>query len=146
MKILFYGINFAPELIGVGKYSSETVEYLVSQGHDVRVVAAPPYYPQWRVDPAYRAARYRRETIHGAQVWRVPLWVPRRPTGLMRLIHLMSFAASSIPVLLMQWRWKPDLVFQVAPTLFCSFGALALGHVTGARTWLHIQDFESQCA
>ena len=52
MKILFYGINFAPELIGVGKYSSETVEYLVSQGHDVRVVAAPPYYPQWRVDPA----------------------------------------------------------------------------------------------
>ena len=47
MKILLYGINFAPELTGIGKYTGE----LAARGHEVRVVTAPPYYPAWAVSP-----------------------------------------------------------------------------------------------
>jgi len=49
MRILIYGINFSPELTGIGKYSGEMAEWLVAHGHKVRVVTAPHYYPQWRV-------------------------------------------------------------------------------------------------
>ena len=50
MRILIHGINFSPELTGIGKYSGEMAEWLAARGHEVRVVTAPPYYPQWRVD------------------------------------------------------------------------------------------------
>ena len=42
MKILLYGINYPPELTGIGKYSGEVAESLAKQGHDVRVITAPP--------------------------------------------------------------------------------------------------------
>jgi colanic acid biosynthesis glycosyl transferase WcaI len=42
MKILLYGINFAPELTGIGKYTGELAAWLAARGHDVRVVTAPP--------------------------------------------------------------------------------------------------------
>ena len=38
MKILLYGINYSPELTGIGKYSGEMARWLAAQGHDVRVV------------------------------------------------------------------------------------------------------------
>jgi len=48
MKILVYGINYSPELTGIGKYTGEMVEWMASQGHDVRVITAPPYYRSGR--------------------------------------------------------------------------------------------------
>ena len=44
MKILIYGINFAPEPVGVGRYTGEMAERLKKEGHDVRVITALPYY------------------------------------------------------------------------------------------------------
>ena len=41
MKILVYGINYSPELTGIGKYTGEMVEWLAAQGHEVRVITAP---------------------------------------------------------------------------------------------------------
>ena len=49
LKILLYGINFAPELTGIGKYTGEMAAWLAERGHAVRVVTAPPYYPDWKV-------------------------------------------------------------------------------------------------
>jgi len=54
MRILLYSANFAPEPVGIGKYSGEMANWLIANGHEVRVVAAPPYYPNWRVDAGYR--------------------------------------------------------------------------------------------
>jgi len=52
VKILIHGINFSPELTGIGKYTGEMAEWLTLRGHELRVVTAPPYYPQWQVaDP-----------------------------------------------------------------------------------------------
>src|SRR5215813_12228375 len=53
MRILIYSANFAPEPTGVGKYSGEMAAWLVDRGHEVRVVAAPPYYPDWKLDAHY---------------------------------------------------------------------------------------------
>ncbi len=59
MKILVYGINYSPELTGIGKYTGEMVEWLAAQGHEVRVITAPPYYPQWQVGENYSAWQYK---------------------------------------------------------------------------------------
>jgi hypothetical protein len=56
MKILVYGINYSPELTGIGKYTGEMVEWMASQGHDVRVITAPPYYPEWKVGALLKLA------------------------------------------------------------------------------------------
>lgn len=146
MKILMYCLNYAPELTGIGKYTSEQAEWLVAQGHEVRVITAPPYYPEWRIAEGYSASSYTREMRNGVTVLRAPLWVPRKPSGLKRLVHLATFAASTLPLLFWQARWKPDAVFIVEPPLFCSPATLLFGKVFGSKTWLHIQDFEVDAA
>lgn len=141
MKILVYGINYSPELTGIGKYTGEMVEWLAAEGHEVRVITAPPYYPQWQVGENYSAWRYKREE-GAATVWRCPLYVPKQPSTLKRLLHLGSFAASSFFPLMAQRRWKPDRIIGVVPTLFCTPGMRLLVKLSGARTVLHIQDYE----
>ncbi|CAB3780919.1 D-inositol-3-phosphate glycosyltransferase [Paraburkholderia ultramafica] len=146
MKILIYGLNYAPELTGVGKYTAEMAVLLASRGHEVRVVCAPPYYPEWRVSAGYAAWRYRRETRDGVTLWRAPLWVPSQPTGIKRMLHLASFAASSLPLLARHALWRPDAVMLIAPTLMCAPATLLLARITRASAWLHIQDYEVDAA
>jgi len=146
MKVLIYGVNYAPELTGIGKYSGEMAEWLAAQGHEVRVVTAPPYYPQWQVAGGYAAARYRREQLSGVQVWRCPLYVPARPSGLRRILHLASFALSSLPVMLRQAFWRPQVIVVIEPPLFCAPAAWLSARLSGAKCWLHVQDFEVDAA
>ena len=146
LKILLYGINFAPELTGIGKYTGEMAVWLAAQGHDVRVVTAPPYYPDWQVRPGYSGTTWRRERWQGVDVWRCPLWVPAQPGGAKRLLHLASFALGSLPVMLRQIFWRPDVVWVVEPALFCAPTARGVARLGGARAWLHVQDFEVDAA
>lgn len=145
-KVLLYSINFAPELTGIGKYNAEMVRWLTARGYQVRVVTAPPYYPQWQVAEGYTASRYRREQWCGADVWRCPIWVPKRLSGAARLMHLLSFALSSLPVVFLQMFWRPGVVFVVEPPLAASPIALLLAKLFRARAWLHVQDFEVDAA
>jgi colanic acid biosynthesis glycosyl transferase WcaI len=146
LRILVHGINFAPELTGIGKYTGEMVEWLAGRGHTVRVVTTPPYYPQWNIQPGFSACRYRREVRGGATVWRCPLWVPGARSGPKRLLHLASFAASSKPVMLGHAAWRPDVVMAIAPALMSAPVAWMTARLCGARAWLHIQDFEVDTA
>lgn len=146
MKILVYGINYAPELTGIGKYTAEMAEALAAKGHDVRVVCAPPYYPEWRVASGYRGTRYGTEYRNGVRLWRAPLWVPQRPSAVSRVVHLASFALSSFPVMLRHALWRPDVVICIAPSLLNAPGGLVVARLSGAHAWLHIQDYEVDAA
>jgi colanic acid biosynthesis glycosyl transferase WcaI len=147
LRILVYGLNYTPELTGVGKYTGEMAAWLARRGHDVRVIAAPPYYPAWRIRDEYRNTLYRTErSAGGPTVFRTPLYVPAKPTGAKRLIHLFSFMLGSLPVVFRQLWWNPEVVFTVEPTFFCAPSALLLARLTGAPSWLHIQDFEVDAA
>ena len=146
MKILLYSANFAPEPIGIGKYSGEMAAWLATQGHQVRVVAAPPYYPAWQLGAGYAWPPYRREQWQGVDVWRAPLWVPRNPGGMLRVVHLLTFALSSLPVMLIQVFWRPNVVMTVAPAFVCAPVGWLTARLCGAKAWLHIQDFEVDVA
>ena len=80
------------------------------------------------------------------EIVRCPIFVPRRPTGVRRILHLLTFAATSFPVLVLQLLWQPRIVMVVAPTLFAVPVALVLARAVGAVTWLHVQDFDVEAA
>lgn len=142
MKILIYSINFPPELTGVGKYSGEMAKWLAEKGHDIRVVTAMPYYPNWKIFKEYSGKCYIREKIDNLDVWRSFHYVPKSASTVKRVLHLISFAATSIPNLFAQILWRPTIVFVLEPTFFCAPSALIVAKLSGSKAWLHIQDFE----
>jgi colanic acid biosynthesis glycosyl transferase WcaI len=79
-------------------------------------------------------------------VFRCPIWVPRAPRGIKRLLHLASFGLSSSPAMLCQVAWRPQVVLLIEPTLFCSLHALLVASCSKAKVWLHVQDFEVDAA
>lgn len=145
-KLLIYSLNFAPELTGIGKYNGEMAEWLARQGYEVRVISAPPYYPAWKVAEGYSSYAYRKENWKGIEVYRCPVWVPGRVTGLKRLFHLASFALSSLPVLFRQMWWRPDVCVVIEPPLAISPFAVLFTRLFGVKAWLHVQDFEADAA
>jgi putative colanic acid biosynthesis glycosyltransferase WcaI len=159
VRILIHGLNFAPELVGVGKYTGEMAEWLAARGHEVRAVTAPPFNPEWKVARGFSSSRYSREcclprrqpvaelresaALGSLTVLRCPLWIPLQPSTAKRILHLASFALTSFLVMMRQVFWRPEVVLVVEPTLFCLPAALIAGQFCQARTWLHVQDFEA---
>jgi colanic acid biosynthesis glycosyl transferase WcaI len=146
MRILIHGINFSPELVGIGKYTGEMAAFLVNQGHQVRVVTALPYYPDWRVQPGYSPWKYRQESIEGVRVYRCPIFISNKPSGLARIFHLVSFAITSAPLVVAQAAWKPNLVMSIVPAIAGAPFAWLTARLAGCPAWLHIQDFELDSA
>lgn len=156
MRILIHGINFSPELTGIGKYSGDMAAWLAAQGHEVRVVAAPPYYPQWSIAEGFSNG-WGKDRANPPQppfekkggsivIYRCPLWVPAKPSGLKRVLHLASFALSSFPIMLSQIFWRPAVVLVVEPPLFCAPQAWLVARLSGGKAWLHVQDYEVDAA
>src|SRR5579862_2742610 len=147
MRILIFGLNFAPELTGIGKYTGEMAAWFAARGHKVSVITTRPYYPEWRGTPGLAAWTWHSETWQGCRVIRCPLYVPQRPTGLRRILHLSSFGLSSIPAAAVQAAsGRADLVAVMAPTLFSAPAGLALARLTSAKAWLHVLDLEVDAA
>ncbi len=141
MKFLLYSINHTPELTGIGKYNGELAPALAQYGIETHVLTAPPYYPEWQVHDGFKN-QWSRSQKNDVAVYRCPLYVPKKVTTIKRLIHLSSFAFSSALRLVTLLRLKPDVVFLVQPTLFCAPATLLYCKLTGAKSVMHIQDFE----
>ena len=90
MRVLIYTLNYYPEKVGIGKYTGEMVEWLKKEGIQCTVVSAQPYFPIWK------ASSYK--YFISEEVIRCPIWVPRQPNGVKRIIHLLSFSLTSLPV------------------------------------------------
>lgn len=147
MKILIVGLNYSPEIVGIAVYTSGLAEALVRRGHEVRVIAGKPYYPTWEVEPAFRGRWLRKATESGVDITRVAHYVPRKPSGGRRIAHHISFALSSfLPTLVSARRFRPDVVFTVAPSLIAAPVAALAAKLAGGKAWLHIQDFEVEAA
>lgn len=145
-RVFIYGINYAPEPIGVGRYTGEIGAYLVGQGIEVEVVTAVPHYPGWAVRDGYRN-RFSVERLAGARVTRCPILLKTEMRGIWRAIAPFTFALTSAPVAI--WRilkTRPDTVLCVEPTLLSVPAALFAAKIVGARTVLHVQDLEIDAA
>lgn len=147
LRLLVIGLNFAPEITGVGKYTGEMAAWLAGRGHAVSVVTTEPYYPEWKRASGLRRWTWRAEIWQGCRVTRCPLYVPRRISGARRVLHLGSFALSSIPAAAARLiGGRADIVAAIAPTLLSAPLALATARLISAKAWLHVQDLEIDAA
>lgn len=148
MKLLVLGINYAPEIISTAVYTTGLSEAMASYGHEVSVVTAQPYYPGWKVFQDYPKYGYRCEQpSENLSVVHCPHYVPRTPSGARRILHHASFALTAAPrALWLAIKKRPDVVFVVAPSLITAPVGWAVARLTGAKCWLHIQDFEVEAA
>jgi len=147
MRILIFGINYSPELTGIGKYTGEMGTWLVARGHDVAVVTAKPYYPEWEIHPVYRRGGWMKEQWDGATVYRVPLYVPKEVTAKKRVLHELSFLGGVLPpwfALLLKKKY--DVVISISPPFHLGFYAWAYAKLRGAKLVTHIQDLQVDAA
>jgi colanic acid biosynthesis glycosyl transferase WcaI len=97
MHLLVIGINYAPEQTSVAPFTTGLCEHLVECGHQVSVMTAFPYYPQWRVHDKYRGLLYKRERINGVDIRRVIHFVPSKPRNFaQRVLHDISFSFNAL--------------------------------------------------
>src|SRR3546814_9968578 len=116
---------------------------MARDGHGVAVIAANPSYPHWRLFDGYSAWRWSRRNEDGVDTHRCPVFIPSRVSGGTRILHYASFAASAAaPALKLAYTFRPDVVLLVAPTLVAAPPALMTARLAGAKTCLHVQDFE----
>ncbi|RDE09142.1 WcaI family glycosyltransferase [Pelagibacterium lacus] len=147
MKVLILGLNYAPETIGIGIYTAGMAEYLAEAGHSVRVIAAKPYYPQWKIMDGHSPFGWSRRNENDVRITRVPHYIPANPTTARRLLHHLSFAlGSAVPALWSGIVWRPDIVLTIAPSLIAAPVARIAALCAGAKSWLHVQDFEVEAA
>jgi len=120
--------------------------WLADHGHEVRVVAAPPYYPAWKTDSKVLVAAIqaramaRRRRLASAPLGAEGAW-GGHPDSALAVVAIMSF-----PVMVWQTFWRPDLVLTVAPAFVCAPAALLTARLAHAKSWLHLQDFEIDVA
>ncbi|MCK8781508.1 WcaI family glycosyltransferase [Rhizobium sp. NTR19] len=145
-SIVVYGMNYTPELVGVGKYTGEIARHLSDEGWNVTVVTTPPHYPAWQVSKGYRNS-YSRTEDNGIRVFRTPLILRDRMQGIWRLLAPLSFAVTSAPIAVWQiLRRRPQIVFCIEPTLLAAPVAIVAARLVGAKVILHVQDLEVDAA
>jgi len=147
VRLLIHGMNYAPELLGIGRYTGELGAYLASRGHRVTVLTAAPYYPQWRVREDYRPQRWRREWRDGVEVLRAPQYVPARVSSLGRLLQECSFGASCLywwSTCLLQRPW--DAMVAVCPPMTSGLVPGLLARRLAVPLVIHVQDLQLDAA
>lgn len=147
MKIFIYGINYAPELAGIGKYTGELAEWLANQKHEVEVFTGKPYYPEWEVPASYKKKWWYTEQVNKVKIHRSPLYVPKQLNSLKRIWHEFSFIICLIPFWFVSlFQKKADIVIVIAPPFH--LGLLALCYVKLKRTKIlyHVQDLQIDAA
>jgi len=147
MRILIYGINYSPELTGIGKYTGEMGSWLADKGNQVEVVTTMPYYPDWAVNTSYKGKLWHTEVIDGVQVHRCPFYVPATVTSAKRILHEFSFVLSSL------FYWIPifftrrfDIVICISPPFHLGLIPVLYSLFRGVPLWCHIQDLQIDMA
>ncbi len=147
MRLLFYGLNYHPELTGIGKYTGEACERLAAQAHDVEVITTPPYYPAWQVNKEYRGKNWYTETLNGVKVHRCPFYIPKKVTAVKRILMEMTFITSSLVYWLPKFfSKKPDAVVCVVHPFQLGMLPLIYRKIRGVPFVYHIQDLQIDIA
>lgn len=144
MKVVVWGINYAPELTGIGPYNRALCEHLWAAGHEVRMVTTFAYYPAWQKKPEDRGKLYRTDVINGVPVHRCWHYVPKRVTTLKRIFHEASFLTTTFLRLLFLPR--PDIYVVVSPPLLLGLAVRTLQLFKRRPYVFHVQDLQPDAA
>ncbi|TLD68411.1 colanic acid biosynthesis glycosyltransferase WcaI [Phragmitibacter flavus] len=144
MRVIVCGINYAPEMIGIGPCNTALCEWLKAQGHDVVMVTAFPYYPSWKKREEDRGRWSSKEMVNGVEVHRCWHYVPEHPTVVKRMLHEASFVKTSFLKQMMLPR--ADVYMVVSPPLVLGVSAWLVSLMKRAPFVFHVQDLQPDAA
>jgi colanic acid biosynthesis glycosyl transferase WcaI len=144
MKILVWGINYSPEVSGIGPFNTALCDYLARQGHDVTMLTTFSYYPQWKKRLEDSRVLTRTDIINGVRVVRVWHYVPREVRSLKRIVHEASFLGLSF--LRSLFLGKFDVAVVVSPPLGLGLFAWLYSRLKGTPFVFHVQDLQPDAA
>jgi colanic acid biosynthesis glycosyl transferase WcaI len=145
MRILVVTNLFYPDRGGGASVFSDMCYGLAERGHEVTVYAAYPYYPEWKNKSQAQMWRVNRENLHGVDVRRFGMYLPKNPSKFLpRILFELSFMLNLMRSLLYFRRY--DAVMIYCPVM----SAVAYGAVRKLfyrePMWLNIQDIPADAA
>ena len=144
MRVIVWGINYAPEITGIAPHNVALCEFLQRAGHDVEMVSTFAYYPAWRKSARDQHLLYRTDQINRVRVHRCWHFVPARVSSWKRIMHEATFAlTSTIRVLLLK---RPDIYFVASPPLILGAAAWFVTRLKSAPFIFHVQDLQPDAA
>jgi colanic acid biosynthesis glycosyl transferase WcaI len=144
VRIVLWGINYAPESTGIAPFNADICEYLAGCGHEVAAVTSFSYYPRWRKHESDRGKWFRTEVSAGVNVHRCGCYVPAVVTTLRRIVHELSFGLTSTLRILSLPR--ADVYLVVSPPLALGFFAWVATRLKRSRFVFHVQDLQPDAA
>jgi colanic acid biosynthesis glycosyl transferase WcaI len=134
-RVLFVGINYAPEPTGIGPYTSGMARALAADGWRVSVLTTHPHYPWWKVQDGFGGWK-RVERRDQVDVTRVSHHVPHGHTMVDRALSELSFGLRAA---LSHWG-RPDAVVLVSPAMISSRLVALRAALAGIPTIVWVQD------
>jgi putative colanic acid biosynthesis glycosyltransferase WcaI len=143
-RVLVVGVNFRPEITGIGPYTTDVCTWLAGQGASVQVLTGLPHYPSWSVAPEYRSRTNPCESYDdGVRVTRVRHYVPDEQTALRRSAFELSFALSTLRA---SGAISADVVLAVTPSLGALPAAVSVARRNRAPLGVIVQDLLGRAA
>lgn len=144
MRVVVWGINYAPEITGIAPHNVALCEFLRANGDEVEMVTTFAYYPAWRKRDEDRHLLFRTDVINGVPVHRCWHFVPAQVSAWKRILHEASFIfTSTFRILLLD---RPDVYVIVSPPLLLGAAAWLVGSLKRAPFVFHVQDLQPDAA
>jgi colanic acid biosynthesis glycosyl transferase WcaI len=144
MRVIVWGINYAPEFTGIAPHTVALCEFLRGRGDDVEMVTSFAYYPTWQKRPEDRGQLYRTDKINDVTVHRCWHFVPVRVSALKRILHEATFVfTSALRALTLP---RPDVFVVVSPPLLLGTAAWFVGAIKRSPFVFHVQDMQPDAA
>jgi colanic acid biosynthesis glycosyl transferase WcaI len=144
MRVLVWGINYAPEITGIAPHNVALCEFLREHGEDVEMVTTFSYYPAWRKRAEDQYQLFRTDQINGVRVHRCWHFVPARVSAWKRIVHEATFVFTS--TLRMLSLKRPDVYVIASPPLLLGVAAWIVATLKGAPFVFHVQDLQPDAA
>lgn len=146
MRVLLYSISYSPEVAGSGRFNGELSAWLAEEGHKVDVITAHPYYPEWKIRAEYKNRYWFSEKKGNLTVYRTPLYVPSKVTGITRILHELSFVINSLIYWIRLSFNKYDVLIGVCPPLQIGLLPYIFGKIKRVPFIFHVQDLQVDAA
>jgi colanic acid biosynthesis glycosyl transferase WcaI len=144
MRVLVWGINYAPEVTGISPHNVALCEFLRERGEDVEMVTTFSYYPAWRKRAEDQYRLFRTDQINGVPVHRCWHFVPTRVSAWKRIVHEATFVFTS--TLRMLSLKRPDVYVIASPPLLLGVAAWIVATLKGSPFVFHVQDLQPDAA
>jgi len=144
MRVLVWGINYAPEQTGIAPYNTALCEHLRAHGHDARMLTTFAYYPAWKKQPGDRGRLFRTDVIEGVPVHRCWHYVPAKVSSLKRILHEGTFVTLS--ALRLFFLPRADVLVVVSPPLLLGAAAWFVTRFKRMPSLFHVQDLQPDAA